>query len=303
MKPYPFAYFNQAFVPLEKACVSIASNSLQYGTTCFAGIKGVVQNGQIAVFRLKDHHARLMQATQILGIDYNINYQEFEEVMETLIQKNQPKENFYIRPFVFCPEEKLSPKPEGLSFQLGIYLTPLSQYFGSKKGMKLTISSWRKFSDNALPTKAKAGGCYVNAFVATGDAERQGFDEALLTDDRGFIVEASVANILIRYRGRILMPPVGSAALEGITQRTVIDLLKDHQIPFSFEPIDRSMVYACDELLLMGTAVQIAYAASVDGRPKKGPGPIFSFLEQEYLKILEGNHPRSKEWLTYFGGA
>lgn len=301
MAPYPFAYFINQVVPIEKATVSIAANSLQYGTTCFGGIKGVFRKGKRAIFRLKDHHERLMNASQILGMGFSIDFSAFEGIIRELVHKNQPEEDFYIRPFIFSPEERLSPKPQGLPFHLAIYFMPLSNYFGKEGGKRLTISCWHKFSDAALPTKAKAGGCYVNSFMATGDAVRKGFDEALLADDRGFIVEASIANILMHYRNRILMPPVGEAALEGITQRTVMEFLKEENIPVFFEPIDYSMAYTCDELLLMGTAAQIVYAESIDDRPVKHPaGPIYNLLKNKYNAVLNGEHPRSKEWMSFF---
>lgn len=302
MTTLPYVYFQDNIVPSNQACVSLASNSLQYGTTCFGGLRGYVRNDVITLFRLKDHYSRLMNASKMMGFGYEIPYDAFYEIIHRLVQMNQPKADFYIRPFIFCPQEVLSPKPNGLRFELAVYMVSLGNYFDLQKGLRLKVSSWRKFPDSSMPTKAKAGGCYVNSFLATGEAMRCGYDEALMLDQEGYIVEASVANLLMVYRGELFMPELGSAQLEGITARTVVSLLQDEGNCIRFGRIDRSMVSTCDELLLLGTAAQVAFAASVDdcsiGDGK--PGSVCQVLRRQLEAVLEGLHPRSSEWLTQF---
>lgn len=298
----PYVYFCGDIVPAENAKVSIASNSLQYGTTCFAGIRGYVREGITRIFRLEDHYHRLMDAVKIMGMNAKFTFEEFQGIMEGLVDKNAPESDFYIRPFIFSRDEQLAPRPKGLNFELAVYFVPLGQYYDQSKGMRLMVSSWRKFADTAMPTKAKAGGCYVNSFLATGEAMRCGYDEALMMDESGFIVEASVANILVVHRDRLIMPELGSAMLEGITMRTVIELLAEEGMQVQFEKIDRSMIYTCNELLLMGTGAQIAFAGSVDDRPigNGQPGTVCHFLRGKYEAILSGQHPRSSHWVTEF---
>lgn len=298
----PYAYFSGQITPVEEAKVSIASNSLQYGTTCFAGIRGYLRNGHIRIFRLEDHYQRLMNAAKIMGMNAAFSFQEFRKIIVELTEANAPQSDFYIRPFIYTPDEQLSPKADGLKFELAIYMVPLGQYYDQSKGLRMMVSSWRKFSDASMPTKAKAGGCYVNSFLATGEAIRCGYDEALMMDESGFIVEASVANILVVYRDRIVMPEVGSAMLEGITMRTVVDLLKSEGIAVHFEKIDRSMIYTCDELILMGTGAQITFAGTVDdrviGQHGKSAGSICTLLRERFSAILSGDHPQTKHWIT-----
>lgn len=302
-KIMPFAYFQKEIVPSDGAKVSIASNSLQYGTTCFAGIKGYFRDGKVRIFRLNQHHHRLMNASKILGMNFTISFQEFENAVVELVKKNCPETDFYLRPFIFAQDQQLAPKPQGLNFELAMYMVPMANYFDQSRGMRLMISSWRKFSDASLPTKAKAGGCYINSFLATAEATRCGYDEALVMDNEGFIVEASVANILVVYRDRLLMPELGSAQLEGVTMRTMIELLREEGLVPHFEKIDRSMIYTCNELILMGTAAQVSFADSVDGRKMASqehaghPGPICSLLRQKFEAILNKNHPKAEEWI------
>jgi branched-chain amino acid aminotransferase len=297
----PFAFFRGEIVPTQEASVSIASHSLQYGTTCFAGIRGFVSEGKAKIFRLKEHFERLSQATKILGMDVLLSWEEFSETISQLIKVNAPACDFYIRPFVFSEDIVMTPRFHDIQFALAIYMIPLTFYYDSEKGLRLMISSWRKISDAAMPTKAKAGGCYVNSSLATTEAKRCGYDDALMMDDQGFIVEASVANLFIVYKGEVIAPEVGSAMLEGITRRTVMELLKEDGIPIRTERIDRSMIYTCEELMLTGTAVQVLFGQSVDGRVISNdgsPGPICQLLREKIQCILSGDHLKSKEWVT-----
>lgn len=245
-----------------------------------------------------------MNASKILGFKYFIKYEAFEKILREMIHANQPKGDFYIRPFLFAPNEVLAPKPTGLHFDLAIYFVPLGHYFDPNQGLRLMISSWRKFPDSSLPTKAKAGGCYINSFLATQEAISSGYDEALLMDQEGYVVEASVANVLVRYRDRLLMPDIGSALLEGISMRTAKTLLEDKGFKVEFGRIDRSMIYTSDELILMGTAAQFVFAESVDKR-QIGPGysgEVCGFLRSEFQTMLNGGSKRSEQWLTCLGG-
>ena len=305
----PYVYFEGKVVPGERARVSIACHSLQYGISCFGGLRGYVRDGVIKVFRLEDHYERLMNAAKILSFDFFIPFEEFKGIIKTLIHKNKPKKDFYIRPFIFCPQERLAPRRPGLTFDLAIYFVEMHQYFDPAKGLRLQFSSWRKYSDNQISTKAKAGGAYLNSYLASSAALHDGYDDALMLDAEGFLVEASVANVLMVYRNQCFMPSLGSALLEGITMRTAIDLLQDGGYPIRFERIDRSMVYTCDELMLLGTAAQITFAASVDGRnigfagresSPATPGPICLYLRERFASVLEGRHKRSKDWITVF---
>lgn len=220
-----------------------------------------------------------------------------------MVQVNAPKGDFYIRPFLFSEDQALRPRFDGLDFDLAIYVMPLNNYFDSNQGLRLMVSSWRKISDVSMSTKAKAGGCYVNSALATSEARRCGYDEALMMDDQGNIVEASVANLFVVYRGEVMMPEVGSSMLEGITRRTIIDFLQEEGINIRSERIDRSMIYTCDELILTGTAAQVMHGHSVDGRvigQGDVPGPICQILRQKFANVIAKTHPKSPDWVTEY---
>lgn len=299
----PYAYFENKIVPFSQANISIASQSVQYGLTCFGGIRGYHREGKNKVFRLHDHYLRLKEGIHCLGIEAPCLWEEFQGIVRELIECNAPKADFYIRPFFHAGSLALGPRFLGMPFHFSVYMMTLGSYFEHAKGLRLKTSSWRKFSDAALPTKSKAGGCYLNTALAKSEAMLDGYDDALMMDEQGSIVEATVANIFLSRRGKLLMPETGSSMLEGITRRTVIEILQEASIPIQAAKIDRSMVYAAEELFLTGTAVQLAFVHSVDGRviaADQKPGPFCTLLTQKFDEILRGSHPFSSQWLTEY---
>lgn len=293
------AYIRGEVVPSEEAKISIASHSIQYGSTVFGGMRGYQKGEKFHLFRLEDHFDRLFKATKIFGMDIKMNFGEFQEAVFDLIRANKPEGDFYIRPFIYSDDEELTPKFIGINFDLAMYMIPLGDYLDTSRGLKLMVSSWKKFSDAAISTKAKAGGAYLNASLARSEAMRCGYDEALVMDDNWNIVEGSAENFLIVYRGEVIIPELGSAMLEGITIRTVIEILRMNGIEPRFEKIDRSMTYTADEVLLTGTGAQILFAESVDGREiSKTSGKICELLRKNYDAIINNEHEKSKDWLT-----
>lgn len=300
----PYVYYDKEFMKYEDAGLGIAANSLHYGTLIFGGIRGyVLESGEIAVFRLKDHHARLMNASKIMAYDVYYTYEEFYEIIKKMIQLNNIKGNFYIRPFIFCDAAQVGPKLRNLTFDLAVYMMLMDDYADTSKGITFLTSSFTKYSDISISTKAKVAGGYVNSMMATHQANIAGFDEALLFNNQGMLAEASVANTLVVHRGQVITPPIGSGPLEGITIRSVIEILEHNNISVEKADIDRSTLYTADELVITGTAMQIGHGSQVDGRKfthSETPGPIVQLLKKEMQEILTMNHPFSEKWMVVF---
>lgn len=299
--PLPYSYFKKMIVSHGEARISIASHSLQYGTSSFTGIRGYFRNGEMKVFRLKDHFIRLVNNCKILRIPLDLKWEDFQTIVVDLVKANKPNRDIYIRPFIYSAEEVLVPRFDNLEYELAVYMLEMGEYHALNRGIKLMTSSWHKFSHNAFPAKAKAGGAYVNSAMATTEAKSLGFDDALMLDDLGNVVEATTSNLMIVYRGEIIMPPIGTSQLEGVTRRTVIYFLEEEGIKIRYEPIDRPMIYVADEVLLTGTAAQVVFAHSVDGRVinnEDKPGKIATLLRSKFTDLIEGRHKMSQEWFT-----
>lgn len=295
------ACFEGKVVASNDAKISIASHTIQYGTAVFGGLRGYYIDGERRMFRVKDHYERLMNAAKIFGMDYFMSFDEFKKAVQALIEANKPEGGFYIRPFIYSDDEVLTPKFCDLNYQLAMYMINLGDYLDTMRGLRLMISSFKKFSDASISTKAKASGAYLHASAARTEAIRNGYDEAVVMDDNWNIVEGSAENLMIVYRDEVVIPDIGSSMLEGITMRTILKIMEDEKIAYRFGRIDRSMIYTADEILLTGTGAQVVFAESIDGREiSKEAGPVCKKLRQAYDDLINMKHPRSNEWVTQF---
>lgn len=167
--------------------------------------------------------------------------------------------------------------------------------------MHAGISSWRRIEDNSIPARAKICGAYVNSALATDDARRAGFDEALLLNENGQVAEGATCNILMLRKGKLFTPPVTENVLEGITRDSIMELAQ-HEIGLAVEerPIDRSELYVCDELFLTGTAVGIAPVVRVDHRPVSdgAVGAITREVRRLYFDAVRGHLRAYRKWLV-----
>ncbi len=300
---FEYTYFKNEIVKSNEAVVPIMSQSLQYGMGVFAGIRGFVDENGYRIFRLKDHYARLRNAAKILDLPIEFSFEDFKNIIEDLVRKNNPKGGFYLRPFIFSDTDQIGPSIHKGKYSLAVYMLAMDEYVDGDGTLNLCISSYQKYNDNAISSKAKACGAYVNSMLAKHEAYLNGYDDAILLDGNGYVTEMSVGNMLIVHRGRILVPFVGSATLEGITMRSVVELLKDSGYDVLETQIDRSTLYAADEVIALGTAVKVKKVDTVDRRKignYEGEGPICEFLRNEYDKVLAGNHKKSEEWLYRF---
>ena len=164
------------------------------------------------------------------------------------------------------------------------------------------VSSWRRIDDNAIPARAKINGAYVNSAFAKSEAVLNGFDEAIVLTQDGHVSEGSAMNIFMVRNGVVITPPMSDNVLEGITSRSVMELLRNEM---GFEvierPIDRTELYIADELFFCGTGVQIASIIEVDHRAV-GTGKMSETVRQLrdlYFSMVRGNLPAYRErWLT-----
>ena len=170
----------------------------------------------------------------------------------------------------------------------------------NKNGISAGVVSWRKFSDSSTPPQAKMGGNYLNSIIATQEAKRNGFDEAILLDKDGNVSEAPGENIFIVREGQLITPPLSSSALEGITRDAVMKIGRDLDIPVLEQNVTRSELLMSDEIFLTGTAAEITPIVSMDGKKvaKGKPGIITKKMMGEYMEIVMNKNENYSHWLT-----
>lgn len=296
------AYFQGGIVPFADANVSIGTHALHYGTGAFAGIRGYLDaDGEtINIFRLRDHAARLLRSAKLLRMDLPHTVDSFAETVVELTRRNAPAGDVYYRPLIYKASVQLTPRLLGLDDELAIYMLPMGDYLDTRRGQKVIVSSWTRISDNAIPSRGKLTGAYINSALAKDEAEAKGADDAIMLNQDGKVAEGSACNLFIVRDGVLITPPVTGDILEGITRRSVLQVATDLGIPAEQRTIDRSELYIADEAFFCGTGVQVAWIETIDGRTI-GDGtqpPIAKRLSTTLFDAFRGRDSRYQDWIT-----
>jgi branched-chain amino acid aminotransferase len=300
---FEYAFFENKIVSIGEAKVSIMTNALQYGTGVFGGIRGYVSHDQKSfhLFRLEDHFNRLLNSLKILGVELSYSKDDLISTTIELTKKNAPKTDTYYRPFAYASSLNLSPNLDRDSvFQFALYMIPLGDYLPTNKGISVSVSSWRRVSDNAIPSRTKSTGSYVNSALAKKEAVQNGFDEAIFLSENGHVSEGSAMNFFM-VRDNVLITPLKSDdILEGITRRTVIQLAIDLGIAVEERSIDRTELYIADEAFFCGTGAQISWIQSIDHRQigDGKRGKISGQIQDLFFRVVRGKETKYLSWLT-----
>lgn len=299
---FPFAYFEGEFVPSDQAKVSVATHALQYGTGCFGGIRGYLDNdgSTINIFRLPDHTARLLQSGRIIRAEVPYSAADVAGIITELVRKNGPKQNVYIRPFIYKAGLELVPKLSGIRSDLAVYMIALDDYLDLATPQRLMVSSWQRIEDNIIPSRGKVTGAYINSSLAKDQAGEGGYDDAIMLNRDGKVAEGSGANLFIVRNGTLITTPITADILEGITRRSIVEFARDAGIPIEERAIDRSELHIADEVFLCGTGVQIAAVGSIDGRPVGDGqrGPITEKMQETFFTLVRGGDSPYRHYLT-----
>ena len=295
-----YVWFDKKYVLTEKAKVPITTHAIHYGTSIFEGIRAYWNGKNLHVFRLDEHVKRFRKSGQFYNISLNYSDKIISDAIIGICKKNKIKKSCYIRPFYFIGNYGINLHvTEKAPTNVAIFTFPFGDLF-NKNGISAGVVSWRKFSDMSTPTQAKMGGNYLNSIIATQEAKRNGFDEAILLDHIGNVSEAPGENIFIVRDGQLLTPSIASSALEGITRDAIIKIALDLDIDFIERDISRSELTMSDEIFLTGTAAEITPIISMDSK-KIGngkPGDITKKMMQEYSDIVMNKNEDYTHWLT-----
>lgn len=296
------AYFEGDFVALSEARLPINSHIVNYGTGCFEGIRAYWSERleDLHVAFLDEHVARLLRSARILNLEFEESHEEVASVLVELLRRNACRGDTYLRPLVYKSGQTIAVTLGGIPTAFAAYAMPMGNYFSSGSGLSLRVSGWRRIGDAAIPARAKAIGSYVNAALASDEARRSGFDEALMLTTEGRLAEAASSNVFLAQGGEIVTPPGTDDILLGITRTAVLQLAHELGIPAVERAVHRSELFSADEVFLCGTGVEIAPVVRVDGRAvgTGGPGPLTTGLRSRYLSIVRAELDDHPEWRT-----
>ncbi|CAN5473697.1 branched-chain amino acid transaminase [soil metagenome] len=301
-KMLDFAFFEGQVIPFADANISIGTHCVQYGTGAFAGIRGYLDDSgeTVNIFRLADHARRLLNSARLLRMELPYTPSDVERIITGLVEQNGHLGDIYIRPFIYKPAVQLTPRLRGIGDELAVYMMPMGDYLSLDRGQKALVSSWFRIPDNAIPSRGKLSGAYVNSAFAKDEAEEKGADEAIMLNTMGKIAEGSGCNLFMVRNGVLTTPPFSSDILEGITRRSVLAMAADAGIPSEVREIDRTELYLADEAFFCGTGVQIAWIESIDGRTvgNGARGPITQQVQTRFFDTVRGRDTMYGDWLT-----
>jgi branched-chain amino acid aminotransferase len=301
MNPGPVAWFEGAYVPVEQAKISVMTHAFNYGTGLFEGIRGYynAEEENVLVFRLPEHIDRMMRNARLMCMDIPEDQAAIENICLELIRRSGFKEGVYIRPIIYKNELSLGPTVKGVSSSMCCYIIKLGDYCDIESGLDVAVSSWRRLSDNAIPSRVKSTGSYIISSLAATEAKQAGFHEAIFLRENGTVAEGSAMNLFVVRDNILYTSPPNADILVGITRNTVMQLAREVlHLEVVERDIARTELYVCDELFFCGTGAQVAPVRSVDRRiiGEGKPGPITKKLQQVYFDVVQGKVSEYRHW-------
>jgi branched-chain amino acid aminotransferase len=297
-------WMNGELVDWADAKVHVGAHGLHYGTGVFEGIRCYETPKGPAVFRLADHMQRLHDSAKLLYMELPYSVEELRASTHELIDANGLPA-CYIRPIAFYGYGQLGVATTGNPVDVVIMAWPWGTYLGEEalaKGVTATISSWKRVGPNTIPHAAKATGVYLNSMLATTEARRAGYDEAILLTDDGYIADGPGENIFVVRNGVITTPPLSTSILPGITRDTIIQIAQDLGYTVEQSPLIRTDLYLADEVFFTGTAAEVTPVSAVDDQ-QLGVGEVTLKIQTAYLETVNGGSDRWSHWLDYVAAA
>lgn len=282
-------WMNGELVDRDEATVSIFDHGLLYGDGVFEGIRAY--DGTI--FKLEEHVDRLYKSARVINLEIPYDPDETVQAVVDTVRANGLRDS-YVRLVVTRGEGDLGLDPESCStptmfiIAADIELYPEEVY---EEGLELVTVPTRRNAPEAINPRVKSLN-YLNNIMAKMEAGLAGYQEGIMLDDQGYVVECTGDNIFhLDGDGSIRTPPPHMGVLEGITRATLMELARDEGFEVREEPVNRYDLYVAEECFVTGTAAEVLPVVRVDGRPINGgtPGPAARTLIGRFREYVRGH--------------
>jgi branched-chain amino acid aminotransferase len=295
-------WLNGSLVDYDNAKIHVLTHGLHYATGVFEGIRCYKTASGSAIFRLGDHMQRLIDSGRIYFMDLGYNRQQLEKAAIDTVKANGMDE-CYIRPIAYYGYGKMGVNPMPNKVSVAIAVWKWDEYLKADdgKGARLMVSSWTRIDPKSLPMRAKATANYANSALARVEAIKAGFDEAVMLNSAGMVVEASAENIFIVKDGMLATPPTTSGALAGVTRDSIMAIAQENGIACKVRDVSRDELYIADEVFLTGTAAEVKPVGEIDSRAigDGRAGRVTKQLKSLFEAAVHGKDKKfSKAWLT-----
>lgn len=302
MRSSKWIWFDGEWVDWDAANVHVSTHALHYGSSVFEGIRAYAPPAGPAIFRLHDHMERFLDSAKLMRMRLPYGVDDLEAAACELVTRNH-EGACYVRPIAFRAAGPLGVDGHKHPVSTVMFSMEWGAYLGDdavENGIDAAVSSWRRFSGNALMPRGKIGGQYVNSQLVSAQAHLDGYHEGIVLDEQGLVTEGAGENLFAIHGGVLLTPPVSTSILAGITRDSVLTLASDLGIPTKETALSRDLLYLTDEIFLTGTAAEITPVRSVDkitigeGRP----GPLTKRIQDAFFQLVRGEAPDPRGWLT-----
>jgi branched-chain amino acid aminotransferase len=277
-------WYDGKLVPWTDAKTHVLTHGLHYASCVFEGER--IYGGKI--YKLKEHTARLFKSAEVLGMKIPFTQDQINAGCMEAAQAQGIKDG-YVRPVVYRGSEMMAVSAQNTKIHVAIAVWEWPSYFDPKeklKGIRLDISSWRRPAPDTAPTQAKAAGLYMICTLSKHTAESKGYADAMMLDYRGYVAEATGANIFFVKDGS-LHTPIADCFLNGITRQSVIAIAKAHQIPVIERHILPDELPQFSECFITGSAAEVTPVSEI-GPYRFKPGKLTETLMNAYADEVRG---------------
>lgn len=275
-------WMNGEMLPWKDATTHVLTHGLHYGSSVFEGERAY--GGKI--FKSREHSERFHRSAELLGFTIPYSVDALLEAKQACINANNIVDG-YVRPVAWRGSEMMAISAQKNKIHVAIAMWSWPSMFKpeiKERGIRLTWAPYKRPSPETAPCASKAAGLYMICTVSKHTAESQGFDDALMLDYRGYLAEATGANLFLIIDGAI-HTPTPDCFLDGITRRTVMDLAKS----LGYKVIERHILpeelAKVQEVFLTGTAAELTPVGEIAGQ-KFSVGPITKQLMEAYSALV-----------------
>ena len=302
MKETGKIWMNGKLIPFKDAKVHVLTHALHYSTAVFEGIRCYNTPDGSAIFRLPEHVDRFFNSAKLYGMKIRYSKKQISNAIIKTV-KTSGLEECYIRPLAYYGYGTmgLTPTLNKVDVSIACWKWKMGESKAGKfSGAKCKISKWIRIDSKSQPMQSKSAANYSNAALARVEALKNGYDEAIMLNNKGNVAEGSAENIFVVKNGIIKTPPLDADILNGITRDSVIQLIKKEHMKLVEKNITVNELLKADEVFMTGTAAEVKSVTKIDKNAigNGGIGEITKELQKSFMNIVMGKDKRFVRWLT-----
>jgi len=302
MKETGKIWMNGKLIPFKDAKVHVLTHALHYSTAVFEGIRCYNTPNGSAIFRLPEHVDRFFNSAKMYGMKIRYSKKQISNAIIKTV-KTSGLEECYIRPLAYYGYGTmgLTPTLNKVDVSIACWKWKMGESKAGKfSGAKCKISKWIRIDSKSQPMQSKSAANYSNAALARVEALKNGYDEAIMLNNKGNVAEGSAENIFVVKNGTIKTPPLDADILNGITRDSVIQLIKKEHMKLIEKNITVNELLKADEVFMTGTAAEVKSVTKIDKNAigNGGIGEITKELQKSFMNIVMGKDKRFVHWLT-----